>query len=102
MDSIDARLEAMLLEPEPAIRNDGFSETVMTAVRGTKRGDARTTRWILTGAAVVGTVLTALLAAPLDGAFSSWVPGSAYATSALAVLFVAFVTIPAAWVFYSE
>ena len=102
MESIDARLEALLREPEPAIANDGFSETVMTAVRAAKRGDARTIRWTLTGAAVVGTVVTSLIAAPLSDAFSSWVPGSAYATSALAVLFVAFVAIPAAWVFYSE
>lgn len=102
MDSIDARLEAMLREPEPAIGNDGFSETVMTAVRATKRGDGRTIRRTLTGAAVAGTVFTTLIASPLHGAFSSWVPGSDYAPSALAVLFVALVAIPAAWVFYSE
>jgi hypothetical protein len=102
MDSIDARLGAMLLEPEPATRNDGFSETVMASVRARRRGDARITRWILTGAVVAGTVITSLIAAPLNGAFSSWVPGSDYATSALAVLFVAFVAIPAAWIFYSE
>jgi hypothetical protein len=102
VDSIDARLEAMLLEPEPAIGNDGFSETVMAAVRATKLCDARTTRWTLTGAIVAGTVITSLIAAPLNGAFSSWLPGSDYATSALAVLFVAFVAIAAAWVFYSE
>ena len=102
MDSIDARLEALLHEPESAIRNDGFSETVMTAVRATRRGDARTARWTLTGAVVAGTVITSLIAAPLNGAFSSWVPESDYATSALAVLFVAFVAIPAAWIFDSE
>ena len=102
MDSIDARLEAMLREPEPAIANDGFGETVMTAVRAMKRGDARTLRWTLAGAAVAGTVVASLIAAPLSAAFSAWAPGSAFAASALAVLFVAFVAVPAAWVFYSE
>ena len=64
MDSIDARLEAMLREPEPAIGNDGFSETVMTAVRATKRGDGRTIRRTLTGAAVAGTVFSASFLLP--------------------------------------
>jgi hypothetical protein len=102
MDRNDARLEAMLLEPEPAIRNDGFTETVMTAVRARRRGGAKAGRLTLGGAVLAGSVVTALVAAPLDTAFISWVPGSAYATSALAVLFVACVAIPTVWAFYAE
>jgi hypothetical protein len=102
MDPIDARLEAMLLEPEPAIRNDGFTESVMTAVRTRRRGGAKAGRRTLGGAVIAGSVVTALVAAPLETAFISWVPGSAYVTSALAVLFVAFVAIPTVWTFYSE
>jgi hypothetical protein len=102
VDTVDARLEAMLLEAEPAIRNEGFSEAVMTAVRSTGCGNAKAGRWTVAGTAVVAPLLTALIAAPLDGAFSSWMPGSGYATSAVAVIFLAFVAVPAAWVFYSE
>ena len=102
MDSIDERLQALLLEPEPAIDNDGFSETVMTAVRASRRGDGRTGRWTLGGAVVAGSLLASLIGAPLDAAFVSLVPASGYATSALAWLFVAFVAVPAVWAFYSE
>jgi hypothetical protein len=101
MDSIDARLEAMLREPEPAIGNDGFTETVMTALRATRR-DATTGRWTLGAAVVAGSLLAALIGAPLDLAFVSLVPAGGYATSALTWLFVAFVAVPAVWVFYSE
>ena len=100
MDSIDARLEAMLRQAEPAIGNDGFTETVMTALRATRR-DARTGRWTLGAAVVAGSLLAALIGAPLDAAFVSLVP-SGYATSALAWFFVAFVAVPAVWAFYSD
>jgi hypothetical protein len=101
-DPIEARLRAILLEPEPAIGNGGFSDTVMTAVRATKLGRAKAGRRSLVGTTVVVSLLTALFAAPLDGAFDAFAPGAPNAAAALAVLFVALLAIPAAWVFYSE
>jgi hypothetical protein len=102
MNSSDDRLEALLRKPEPAIGDDGFSESVMHALPARRFVGTRARRWTLGGAAVAGGVTTALLAAPLESAFGSLAAGDGYLMSIAAVVFIAIVAVPAVWAFFSE
>jgi hypothetical protein len=97
----DARLEAALREPEPALEDDGFSDRVMGALPPKRFAGAKARRWTLALAAVSGGVLTLLLGAPLEKAFSSLALGS-YATSIIALLFVTLIALPTVWAFHPE
>ena len=102
MDSSDTQLEQALRRAQPAIGDDDFSESVMRALPRRRFAGAKARRWTLGGAAVAGGVLATLLGGPLASAFSSIDSGSGFAASVFAVLLIAVVAVPAAWVFYSE
>ena len=88
MDSLNTRLEAALGQREPAIGDDGFTETVMRALPRKRFAGAKARGWTLAGAAAAGGLATAVLSAPLENAFGGFAPGNADATLMLAMLFV--------------
>jgi hypothetical protein len=102
MDTSEARLESLLRTPEPAIGDDGFSESVMRALPARRFARAKARRWTLGGAAVAGGLASALLGGPLENAFSSLARGDSYFMSIAAVLFIAIVAVPVIWAFYTE
>lgn len=102
MDTLDTQLNSVLRKPEPAIGDDGFSERVMQALPARRFAGAKARRWTLGSAAVAGGLLTALLGTPLENALGTVVPVGGDLLSALAVLFIAAVAVPAVWVFYAE
>lgn len=103
MEPKDAQLEVALRKAEPAIADDGFSDTVMGSLPGRKLSRATARRLTLGGAAVAGSIFTSVLGAPLETAFSSLVLEGGYAMAALAALVIlAAITVPVAWVFYSR
>lgn len=103
MDRKDAELEIALRQPEPAIGDDGFSDMFMTSLPGTKISNAAKRRWTLGGAAALGSVLTSVLGAPLETAFSSFVLEGAYGVTAIGViLLIGIIAVPVACAFYSR
>jgi hypothetical protein len=103
MDAKDARLEVALRESESAIGDDGFSDIVMSSLPRRRVSRTAARRLTLGGAAVAGSILTSVLGAPLETAFSSLVLEGGYGMTAIAAIVVAgLITIPVAWVFYSR
>lgn len=103
MEAKDAQLEVALQKSEPAIGDDGFSEAVMGRLPGRRLSQATARRLTLGGAALAGSVLTSVLGAPLETAFTALVLEGGYAmTFVAAIAVVAAITVPVAWVFYSK
>lgn len=103
MDAIDMQLERSLRVSEPAIGDDGFSDAVMSSLPRKRLSNTTARRWTLGTAAAVGSVVTSVLGAPLESAFSAFVLGGGYEMAFLAVAFTVIVlAVPVAWVFYSR
>lgn len=103
MDRQDSQIETALRASEPAIGDDGFSDAVMIALPRRRLGRTSARRLTLGGAAVAGSILTSVLGAPLETAFSSLVLEGGYGLSVLAAIaVVGIIAIPVAWVFYSR
>jgi hypothetical protein len=102
MEQIEARLELALREPEREIGDTGFSETVVSALPARRTSRTKARRWTLGGAALAGSIVTSVLGAPLETAFSSFVLGGSYGTLLLVALIAGAVAIPTAWVFYTK
>lgn len=101
MDPKDAQLEVALRNAEPAIGDDGFSEAVIGSLPERRLSRTAARRLTLGGAALAGSVLTSVLGAPLGTAFSSLVLEGGYGVIMLAAIVVmAVITVPVAWVFY--
>jgi hypothetical protein len=103
MDAKDTQLEVALRESETAIGDDGFSDAVMGGLPARRLSRVAARRLTLGGAALVGSVLTSVLGAPLETAFSSLVLEGGYGLSGIAaVAVIGLLAIPVAWVFYSR
>ena len=103
MDPLTKKLDAALRQSEPVIGDGDFSARVMSALprRRPSRDTAR--RWTLGGAAALGSVLTSVLGAPLEEAFSRFVlEGGIQATGIGIALFIGLIAIPVAWLLYSR
>jgi hypothetical protein len=100
MTEADPGLEQVLRTREPEIADAGFSESVLRQLpaRRSRRGRAR--RWTLAGAAGLGSLLTLLLAEPVEPMLRSVtvLPAPMITTVALVLI----VSIPLAWILYSE
>jgi hypothetical protein len=103
MESVDRRVEQMLHAPEAAIADDGFSENVLQRLPKRRVSSAASRRLTLAGAAAMGSLLTILLAPPVESAFGLARLSGGLQTFLLAALaFVATVGIPLICVFHAE
>lgn len=103
MDQLDTRIELALCQPKPPLGDDGFSDHLMGSLprRRVKRATAR--RLTLGGAAIAGSILTSVMGAPLEAAFSAFVlDGGAGLATLTAIGVVGIVALSVAWVFYSR
>jgi hypothetical protein len=103
MDGLDSRVDNALRAPEAAIADDGFSERILQRLPKRRLSGAASRRWTLAAAAATGSLLTILLAPPVETAFGLALLPDSLRTFALAALaFAATVGIPLACVFHSE
>jgi hypothetical protein len=103
MDARETQLEGALRRTEPAIGDDGFSDAVMSGLPRRRLSRTAARRLTLGGAAVAGSILTSVLGAPLETAFSALVLEGGYGLTVLAaVAIVSLIAVPVAWVFYSR
>jgi hypothetical protein len=105
MERIDERLEIELGAPEPALADDGFSETVLVRLPRARRmmDHAMARRLSLAGAAAFGSALTLLLGVPVESLIATYAePGEL--TSALlgASIVAAVLVMPVVWLLYRE
>jgi len=101
MHDIDPDLEHMLRRAEPSIGDAGFSESVLRQLPAKRRSRSRARRWTLGGAAAAGSVLTMLLAEPVEkmlGSLAVVVPGPLITIAALILI----VSASVAWIVHSE
>ena len=103
MDSLDKQLDKMLRKPEIAIGDDGFSENVLRGIPKQKINREKSRCWTLAGAAAIGSILTLLLAPPIEAVFRLFEVVSAHQLLTFAILFVITVTaVPLAMFLYSK
>jgi hypothetical protein len=103
MENMDARIDLALQKPEPAIGDCGFSETVMRRLPRRRISRTAARRLTLGGAAAAGSVLTAVLGAPIQTAFGTFMlEGGLPMTTFAAIVIVSVIAVPVAWVFYSR
>lgn len=102
-DRIDTEIEIALRRSEPAIGDDGFSDSVMARLPQSRLSTAAKRRWTLGGAAALGSILTSVLGAPLETAFSTFVLQGGFSMAVLGIAcLVGLVAIPVAWALYSR
>jgi hypothetical protein len=103
MESLDRRVEQALRAPETAIGDDGFSESVLRGLPRRRLSSAASRRWTLAAAAATGSLLTILLAPPVESAFGlARLSGSLQTLALAALVFAATVGIPLICVFHAE
>jgi anti-sigma factor RsiW len=103
MERTDSLLEAALSEPESSIGDDGFTDSVMRGLPRRRLSREAARRWTLGGAAAIGSIVTSVLGAPLETAFSAFVlEGSVSLALVAPVALIGLVLIPVAWVFYTR
>jgi hypothetical protein len=100
MNEPNQALEDLLRSSEPEMPDAGFSESVLKQLpaKQWKRIPAR--RWTLAGAAGLGSMTTWLLAEPIEQTLSAYavLPAPLVTIAAMALI----VSLPIAWVLYSE
>lgn len=103
MESVDRQVEQGLRVPETSIADAGFSESILHRLPRRRLSGATSRRWTLAVAAAMGSLLTIVLAPPVESAFGLARLSGGLQTLALAALaFVATVGIPLACVFHAE
>jgi hypothetical protein len=103
VDDIETELEEALQAPERSIGDDGFSERVLARLPRRRCGLAVSPRWTLAAAAAMGSLLTLLLAPPVESAFGLLKTSSTVQTLVLtAAGFVTVIAIPLVWLFHAE
>lgn len=101
--SSDKQLEDTLLKSENAIIDDGFSESVLDRLPKKRRADIKSRCWTLAGAAAMGSILTLILAPPIEKAFNLYRITHGYHTTVLAVLItIVLLAVPTSWVLFSQ
>jgi hypothetical protein len=103
MESVDSRVEQALRASETAIADEGFSDSVLHRLPRRRFSGAASRRWTLAAAAATGSLLTILLAPPVESAFGlARLSGSLQMLALAALAFTATVVIPLACVFHAE
>lgn len=100
MHDIDPDLERTLRASEPEIGDSGFSDGVLRQLPAKRSSRARARRWTLAGAAGLGSVLTMLLAEPVEKMLGSLVTVPAPVITIAALVLI--VSVSAAWIARSE
>ena len=100
---MDKQPDAMLRKPETAISDDGFSESVLCRLPGRWRYREKYRKWTLAGAAAMGSLLTLILAPPIETVFKLFEFESTDQIFVLLVyLFLMVLSVPLAWLLYSR
>lgn len=103
MDSLDQKLDEMLRKTEAPVGDDGFSEGVVNRLPKRRLNREKCRSWTLAGAAAMGSILTLLLAPPIETAFRLFEILGAYRIWMLAFFLVLIIlTLPSAWLLYSR
>ena len=100
MSNQDNDLETLLRAPEPEIGEAGFSERVLTQLPSKRWRRRPMRRWTLAGAAGSGSLLTYLLAEPIEQTLSAYAVLPAPIITVMAIALI--VSLPVAWILYSE
>jgi hypothetical protein len=101
MGDIDLELEEQLRKREPSLGDAGFSDSLLRRLPARRRRPgAAARRWTLAGAAGMGSLLTILLAEPLEKLLASLVPIPAYAVTIAALVLM--ISVPLAWILQTE
>jgi hypothetical protein len=103
MDFIDKQLDAMLRKPETPISDDGFSESVLSRLPGRGHYREKYRKWTLAGAAAMGSLLTLILAPPIETVFKYFeIKSTVQVLVLLIFLFLMVLSVPLAWLLYSR
>jgi hypothetical protein len=100
MHDVDPNLEHALRASEPAIVDSGFSENVLRQLPAKRRSRARARRWTLGGAAGLGSLLTMLLAEPVEKMLASLVIVPTPVITIIALILIVGASL--AWIVRSE
>jgi len=100
---MDRRIEEMLRKAETSIGDDGFSENVLNRLPKKRLIRTRYRGWTLAAAAATGSILTLLLAPPIEFTLRTLEVLDRYqAVTYAAFLFLAVLLVPAAWILCSH
>lgn len=103
MESIDKQLDGMLRKSETLIGDDGFSEGIINRLPKRRLSREKFRNWTLAGAAAMGSILTLILAPPIETAFKLFETLSAYPMLMFAIFIVTTIlAVPLAWLLYSK
>jgi hypothetical protein len=103
MDSIDKQLDELLRRSEIHLGDDGFTESVLKRLPKRKFSGGKSRYWTLASATALGSILTIILAPPIETAFGLFAILSAYQILMLAAfLFITVLAIPLAWYLYTR
>jgi hypothetical protein len=100
MSNPDNELERILRASETEIADAPFSERVLAQLPAKRWRRVTARRWTLAGAAGLGSLVTYLVAEPLEQALSAYVllPPPVVTITVLALI----VSLPIAWILHSE
>ena len=102
MTPIERQILEVLQKPEPELPDENFTRAVMDALPTPRQRPAHIGPRFVRGSALVGGALALMLGSPLENAFTASVWGGPYLAPLVAVLFVALMTVPAAWACVSD
>jgi hypothetical protein len=100
MSNPDDEFETMLRASEPEIADAHFSERVLAQVPAKRWAFGTTRRWTLAGAGGLGSLVTYLVAEPLEQVLSAYLvlPPSVVTITVLALI----VSLTIAWILHAE
>jgi len=103
MDAIDERLDELLESAEPALGDDAFSDLVMRRLPRQRLGAGAARPLTLASAAAIGSLLTILLAPPINSAFGlASLPADQQTLVLAGGAFVVIVGLPLAWLYFAR
>ena len=103
MDLIDKQLDAMLRKSEQPINDDSFSESVLNRLPRKWHNREKYRKWTLAGAAAMGSLLTLILAPPIETVLKYFEINSPYQILKLLVfLFLMVLSVPLVSLLYSR
>jgi hypothetical protein len=99
MGDVDLELQHRLQAREQSLGDAGFSDSVLRQLPARRRQlGTGARRWTLAGAAGMGSLLTILLAEPMEKLLAALAPVPAHAVT-IAVL-ILMISVPLAWIFH--
>ena len=103
MDLTDKQLGELLKRSEIQLGDDGFTESVLKHLPQRKFSRETSRSWTLASASAVGSILTLILAPPIETSFGLFATLGSYQTLMFgALLFITVLAIPLAWFLYTR